>query len=171
KTGCAGHRPGCRGRGAGNLCGVPASVPRRGRAAIEKREVQDHGRAGAGARGVRGRKRNARSRVRSRDVCEPEHSRGICPGRRDESEMSSSPQNGSHDDRPYLEFQHVSKSFGSKHVLRDVSWAVKAGETMCILGRSGVGKSVSLHNIMGFLKPDEGRIWVAYEDITDYGEA
>ncbi len=76
-----------------------------------------------------------------------------------------------HDDRPYLEFQHVSKSFGSKHVLRDVSWKVKAGETMCILGRSGVGKSVSLHNIMGFLKPDEGRIWVAYEDITDYGEA
>ena len=45
------------------------------------------------------------------------------------------------------------------------------GETVCILGRSGVGKSVSLHNIMGFLKPDSGRIWVAYEDITDYPEA
>src|ERR1051326_7174899 len=45
------------------------------------------------------------------------------------------------------------------------------GERVCILGRSGVGKSVSLHNIMGFLKPDKGRIHVAYEDITDYGEA
>lgn len=72
--------------------------------------------------------------------------------------------------KPYLEFQHVSKSFGEKHVLRDVSFSVRAGETMCILGRSGVGKSVSLHNIMGFLKPDSGRVWVAYEDITDYGE-
>src|SRR5581483_5584376 len=40
----------------------------------------------------------------------------------------------------------------------------------CILGRSGVGKSVSLHNIMGFLKPDEGRIIVAFEDVTDYTE-
>jgi phospholipid/cholesterol/gamma-HCH transport system ATP-binding protein len=38
------------------------------------------------------------------------------------------------------------------------------------LGRSGVGKSVALHEIMGFLKPDKGRIWVAHEDITDYGE-
>ena len=73
-------------------------------------------------------------------------------------------------DKPYLQFEHVSKSFGDKHVLRDVSWSVRPGETMCILGRSGVGKSVSLHNIMGFLKPDEGRIYVAYEDITDYGE-
>jgi phospholipid/cholesterol/gamma-HCH transport system ATP-binding protein len=72
--------------------------------------------------------------------------------------------------KPYLEFQHVSKSFGEKHVLRDVSWSVRAGETICILGRSGVGKSVALQSIMGFLKPDAGRIWVAYEDITDYGE-
>jgi phospholipid/cholesterol/gamma-HCH transport system ATP-binding protein len=74
------------------------------------------------------------------------------------------------EDKPYLEFQHVSKSFGEKHVLRDVSWSVRAGETICILGRSGVGKSVALQSIMGFLKPDAGRIWVAYEDITDYGE-
>ena len=51
-----------------------------------------------------------------------------------------------------------------------VSFDVKAGETVCILGRSGVGKSVSLHHIMGFLKPDSGRVWVAREDITDYSE-
>ncbi len=80
------------------------------------------------------------------------------------------PAEENRDDKPYLQFDHVSKSFGDKHVLRDVSWSARAGETMCILGRSGVGKSVSLHNIMGFLKPDAGRIWVAYEDITDYGE-
>src|SRR5579884_340395 len=72
--------------------------------------------------------------------------------------------------RPYIEFKNVSKAFGSNHVLRDVSFDVLPGETLCILGRSGVGKSVSLHNIMGFLKPDSGRIWVAYEDITDFDE-
>ena len=77
--------------------------------------------------------------------------------------MSTEPQTG-----PYIDFQHVSKAFGDNHVLDDVSFDVMPGETVCILGRSGVGKSVSLHHIMGFLKPDSGRIIVAYEDITDY---
>jgi len=71
---------------------------------------------------------------------------------------------------PYIEFKHVSKAFGENRVLDDVSFSVRDGETVCILGRSGVGKSVSLHNIMGFLKPDSGRVIVAHEDITDYGE-
>jgi len=71
---------------------------------------------------------------------------------------------------PYLQFDHVCKSFGENHVLRDVSFEVQEGETVCILGRSGVGKSVSLHHIMGFLKPDSGRVWVAHEDITEYPE-
>jgi phospholipid/cholesterol/gamma-HCH transport system ATP-binding protein len=74
------------------------------------------------------------------------------------------------EDRPYIDFQHVSKSFGEKHVLEDVSFDVMPAETVCILGRSGVGKSVALHHIMGFLRPDSGRIWVAYEDITGYSE-
>ena len=72
--------------------------------------------------------------------------------------------------RPYLEFKNVSKSFGTNKVLEDVSFRVMPGETVCILGRSGVGKSVSLRLIMGFLKPDAGRIIAAYEDITDYEE-
>ena len=59
---------------------------------------------------------------------------------------------------PYIDFQDVSKSFGENHVLKNVSFNVMPGETVCILGRSGVGKSVSLHNIMGFLKPDSGRV-------------
>ncbi len=73
-------------------------------------------------------------------------------------------------DGPYIEFKDVSKSFGTNHVLDDVSFTVMPGETVCILGRSGVGKSVSLHHIMGFLKPDSGRVIVAFEDITDYAE-
>src|SRR5216684_3009073 len=72
---------------------------------------------------------------------------------------------------PYVEFSHVFKAFGDHKVLDDVSFFVMPGETLCILGRSGVGKSVSLHHIMGFLKPDAGRIIVAHEDITDYTEA
>ncbi len=72
--------------------------------------------------------------------------------------------------QPYIAFCDVSKAFGSNQVLDHVSFDVKAGETVCILGRSGVGKSVSLHHIMGFLKPDSGRVIVAYEDITEYPE-
>ena len=75
-----------------------------------------------------------------------------------------------HNQKPYIEFQDVSKAFGSKVILEKVNFDVLPGETVCILGRSGVGKSVSLHQIMGFLKPDSGRVWVAYEDITDYDE-
>lgn len=71
---------------------------------------------------------------------------------------------------PYIDFEEVSKSFGDKHVLDHVSFNVMPSETVCILGRSGVGKSVSLHTIMGFLKPDAGRVIVANEDITHYDE-
>src|ERR1700757_2078283 len=71
---------------------------------------------------------------------------------------------------PYIEFRDVSKAFGDNVVLDHVSFNVLSGETVCILGRSGVGKSVSLHHIMGFLKPDSGRVIVAYEDVTDYSE-
>jgi phospholipid/cholesterol/gamma-HCH transport system ATP-binding protein len=71
---------------------------------------------------------------------------------------------------PYIKFKEVSKSFGDKKVLDHVSFDVMAGETVCILGRSGVGKSVTLQNIMGFLKPDSGRVIVAHEDITDYSD-
>jgi phospholipid/cholesterol/gamma-HCH transport system ATP-binding protein len=75
-----------------------------------------------------------------------------------------------HTVQPYIRFKDVYKSFGDNEVLHDVSFSALPGETLCILGRSGVGKSVSLHHIMGFLKPDSGRITVAFEDITDYRE-
>jgi phospholipid/cholesterol/gamma-HCH transport system ATP-binding protein len=71
---------------------------------------------------------------------------------------------------PYIEFREVSKAFGDNVVLDRVSFNVLPTETVCILGRSGVGKSVSLQNIMGFLKPDSGRVIVAGQDITDYNE-
>jgi len=72
--------------------------------------------------------------------------------------------------KPYIAFEHVYKSFGSFSVLEDVSFFVRPGETLCILGRSGVGKSVSLQMLMGFLKPDSGNIRVAGENICGFNE-
>ena len=69
----------------------------------------------------------------------------------------------------YIEFRHVYKTF-DKPVLVDVNFYVNPGETVAIIGRSGVGKSVTLAHIMGFLRPDEGRVIVAHEDITDLPE-
>jgi phospholipid/cholesterol/gamma-HCH transport system ATP-binding protein len=69
---------------------------------------------------------------------------------------------------PYIEFIEVSKAFGEKPVLDRVSFNVMPGETVCILGRSGVGKSVSLGLLMGFLKADSGRVIVAGQDITNF---
>lgn len=70
----------------------------------------------------------------------------------------------------FFEFHNVCKAFDERLVLNQVSFSVKRGETCVIMGRSGVGKSVSLKHIMGFLKPDSGRIFVDGEDITDYKE-
>jgi phospholipid/cholesterol/gamma-HCH transport system ATP-binding protein len=72
--------------------------------------------------------------------------------------------------KSYMEFDQVSISFGANQVLDRVSFRVLPGETVCIMGRSGVGKSVCLRLIMGFLKPDSGRIVSAHEDITGYPE-
>ena len=71
----------------------------------------------------------------------------------------------------YFEFRNVSKSFDENDVLKDVSFFVNEGETAVILGRSGVGKSVSLKLLLGFLQPDSGRIIVAGQDVTEWTEA
>jgi phospholipid/cholesterol/gamma-HCH transport system ATP-binding protein len=73
-------------------------------------------------------------------------------------------------DSPAVEFQHVSKSFGERKVLDDVSFQVGQGEALCILGRSGTGKSVTLKLMIGLLKPDSGSICVESEDIAKFGE-
>ena len=73
--------------------------------------------------------------------------------------------------RAAVAFDRVSKSFGPKQVLRDVSFEVSEGEALCILGRSGTGKSVTLKLIVSLLKPDSGSIRVDGEDITGLGES
>jgi phospholipid/cholesterol/gamma-HCH transport system ATP-binding protein len=71
---------------------------------------------------------------------------------------------------PLISFKHVSMWFGERKVLDNVSFSVNRGETLCILGRSGVGKSVSLRILMGFLKPQVGSIRVEGQEINAYTE-
>jgi len=71
---------------------------------------------------------------------------------------------------PYIEFRHVYKSFNDEPVLIDVSFDVRRGETVAVLGRSGVGKSVTLKHIVGFLKPDAGQVFVAGREVTALSE-
>jgi phospholipid/cholesterol/gamma-HCH transport system ATP-binding protein len=70
----------------------------------------------------------------------------------------------------FIEFVDVHKSFDDRKVLDGVSFGVEKGETFAILGPSGVGKTVMLTHVVGLLKPDEGRIFVDGEDITDLSE-
>ncbi|MGC2328499.1 MAG: ABC transporter ATP-binding protein [Candidatus Sulfotelmatobacter sp.] len=67
---------------------------------------------------------------------------------------------------PVIAVVDLHKSFGSQHVLKGVSLAVKRGETLAVLGRSGTGKSVLLRLIIGLEKPDSGSILLHGQDIA-----
>ncbi len=69
-----------------------------------------------------------------------------------------------------IEFQNVKKSFGDREILKGISFFVSKGEILFILGTSGTGKSVTLKNIVGLLKPSSGNIVVDGEDITQFSE-
>lgn len=60
----------------------------------------------------------------------------------------------------------VSKSFGEKPILRDVTLSIETNEAMCILGRSGTGKSVTLKLIIALLKPEAGHVFIDGENIS-----
>ena len=60
----------------------------------------------------------------------------------------------------------VSKCFGSKQVLTGVSFSVPRGEAVCLLGRSGTGKSVALRLMIGLIKPDVGDIFISGDNIS-----
>lgn len=71
-----------------------------------------------------------------------------------------------------IEVKNVSKAFGSLQVLKNVSLRVEEGETMVVMGKSGVGKSVLLKQIIGLSKPEEGEIWIRGVETTHLnGEA
>jgi phospholipid/cholesterol/gamma-HCH transport system ATP-binding protein len=65
-----------------------------------------------------------------------------------------------------VRFDHVSKAFGEKKVLDDVSFEIEPGQAFCLLGRSGTGKSVSLRHIIGLMHPDNGHVFVEDKDVA-----
>jgi phospholipid/cholesterol/gamma-HCH transport system ATP-binding protein len=65
-----------------------------------------------------------------------------------------------------IDVRNVSKSFGTNHVLDDISISVSEGETLTVLGKSGVGKSVLLKIIVGLMLPDIGEVWYEGRSIT-----
>jgi phospholipid/cholesterol/gamma-HCH transport system ATP-binding protein len=69
-----------------------------------------------------------------------------------------------------VEFRNVMKSFGAKRVLNDVSFQLGQGQALCLLGRSGTGKSVTLKLIMALMRPDSGEVWVDQENVVGLGE-
>ena len=69
-----------------------------------------------------------------------------------------------------VEFNQVMKSFGAKRVLNDVSFHIEQGRALCLLGRSGTGKSVTLKLIMALMHPDSGEVWVDQENVVGLGE-
>src|SRR5258708_15747867 len=71
---------------------------------------------------------------------------------------------------PAIAFHDVSISFSGRAILEEVSFSIERGQTLCILGRSGVGKSVALRILMRFLKPDSGSVRVSGQEITSLGE-
>lgn len=65
-----------------------------------------------------------------------------------------------------IEIENLSKAFGEKVILDNISLNVKTGENLVVFGRSGTGKSVLLKCIIGLLKPDNGNIFIKGQDIT-----
>jgi phospholipid/cholesterol/gamma-HCH transport system ATP-binding protein len=69
-----------------------------------------------------------------------------------------------------VEFKRVMKSFGTKRVLNDVSFHIDQGQALCLLGRSGTGKSVTLKLIMALMQPDSGEVWVDQDNVVGMNE-
>nr|WP_294793871.1 ATP-binding cassette domain-containing protein [uncultured Mucilaginibacter sp.] len=77
---------------------------------------------------------------------------------------------GKPSDEIVISIKGLKKSFGSKHVLKDINLEVKRGENVVVLGRSGQGKSVTIQCIVGMLAPDEGKLCVLGSEVSEMEE-
>ena len=71
---------------------------------------------------------------------------------------------------PAIAFREVSRSFGGRTILNNVSFEVAPGEAFCLIGRSGMGKSVTLRLTIGLIQPDSGAICVHNDNIVGMDE-
>ena len=71
---------------------------------------------------------------------------------------------------PIIRYTNVSKAFGDKVIYKDLNLDIFRGETLCIIGGSGTGKSVMMKMLVGLLKPDSGDINAFGESIVNYSE-
>jgi phospholipid/cholesterol/gamma-HCH transport system ATP-binding protein len=71
-----------------------------------------------------------------------------------------------HGGQTAVRLDQVTKAFGGRKVLDDVSFEVPAGSGFVILGRSGTGKSVMLRHMIGLVRPDSGRVFVCQDEIS-----
>lgn len=72
------------------------------------------------------------------------------------------------DTNPVIELKNVYKSFGSKYVLRDFDLTINKGESVVMLGQSGMGKSVSIRLMLGLLDSDSGSIKINGKEISNF---
>ena len=66
-----------------------------------------------------------------------------------------------------IRIENVSKSFNEKMILNNISFTISKGDSIAIIGQSGVGKSVLLKHINGLLRPDNGKIYIDNSVIND----
>ncbi len=71
---------------------------------------------------------------------------------------------------PVLVMEHLKKSFGNNHVLRDINLVINKGENVVVLGKSGTGKSVLIKCIVGLDEPDDGKLFIFGQDISELDE-
>ena len=68
------------------------------------------------------------------------------------------------------EIEHLSKSFGSNHVLKDINLKIEKGENLVVFGKSGSGKSVLIKCLVGLIQPDEGKVVLFGETMSDLND-
>jgi phospholipid/cholesterol/gamma-HCH transport system ATP-binding protein len=77
--------------------------------------------------------------------------------------MNTTTQSDVH--RPVIRVEHVTKNFGGRKVLDDLSFQIDEGNAFCILGRSGTGKSVTLKIIIGLIRPEHGKVFIGNNEV------
>ena len=65
-----------------------------------------------------------------------------------------------------IKINQLKKSFGNKQILKGIDLDINDGETLCVIGKSGCGKSVLLKHIVGLLTPDSGSVWVDGQNVS-----